>query len=118
MSVLTEVIDEKKYAGLLSKALPQVIRTEEDNERYIALLESLDDRKHPSAEEKRLAAIEAEKNKEAIEAARKKAEEEARIAAQKAAEEARAKKAALEAEQKAKRDAKYAARKERGKKKR
>ena len=45
-------------------------------------------------------------------------EEEEKIAAAKAAEEAEAKKAADEIAQKAARDAKYAARKERGKKKR
>ena len=66
----------------------------------------------------RLAAIEEEKNRAANEAARKKAEEEEKIAAAKAAEEAEAKKAADEIAQKAARDAKYAARKERGKKKR
>ena len=37
-------IDEKRYARLLAKALPRVIRTERENEERIAHLEDLDSR--------------------------------------------------------------------------
>jgi hypothetical protein len=83
-----------------------------------ALAVERDKRQALRAEEKAKAAIEAEKNKIALEAARKKAEEEDRLAVAQAAEDAKEKKAADEIAQKAARDAKYAARKERGKKKR
>ena len=36
MSIVSEIIDEKEYAGLLSKTLPHVIHTENENERCIA----------------------------------------------------------------------------------
>jgi HTH-type transcriptional regulator/antitoxin HigA len=41
MGTLTETIDEKRYARLLAKAVPRVIRTEDENERAVALVESL-----------------------------------------------------------------------------
>jgi len=41
MGVLTETIDERRYARLLAKAVPRVIRTEEENERALVLVESL-----------------------------------------------------------------------------
>ncbi len=41
MGTITEIIDEKRYARLLAKAVPRVIRTEEENERALALVESL-----------------------------------------------------------------------------
>jgi len=41
MGSLTATIDEKRYARLLAKAVPRVIRTEEENERAIAIVESL-----------------------------------------------------------------------------
>ncbi|MGA7236573.1 MAG: hypothetical protein WBY44_12885 [Bryobacteraceae bacterium] len=41
MGTLTETIDEKRYARLLAKAAPRVIRTEEQNNRALAMVESL-----------------------------------------------------------------------------
>jgi HTH-type transcriptional regulator/antitoxin HigA len=41
MGALTETIDEKRYARLLAKAVPRVIRTEEEHERALVLVESL-----------------------------------------------------------------------------
>lgn len=41
MGALTETIDERRYARLLAKAVPRVIRTEDENERALALVESL-----------------------------------------------------------------------------
>lgn len=41
MGSLTETIDEKRYARLVAKAAPRVIRTEEENERALAIVESL-----------------------------------------------------------------------------
>jgi HTH-type transcriptional regulator / antitoxin HigA len=41
MGTLTESIDEKRYARLLAKAAPRVIRTEEQNDRALATVESL-----------------------------------------------------------------------------
>ena len=44
MGSLTGTIDEKRYARLLAKAAPRVIRTEEENERALAIVESLMER--------------------------------------------------------------------------
>jgi HTH-type transcriptional regulator/antitoxin HigA len=41
MGALTETIDEKRYARLLAKAVPRVIKTEEENERALSIVESL-----------------------------------------------------------------------------
>ena len=41
MGSLTETIDEKRYARLLAKAVPRVIRTEAENGRALAIVESL-----------------------------------------------------------------------------
>lgn len=41
MGSLTEAIDRKRYARLLVKAVPRVIRTEEENARALAIVESL-----------------------------------------------------------------------------
>src|SRR5215467_9134048 len=41
MGTLTETIDEKRYARLLAKAAPRVIRTDEENNRAMAIVESL-----------------------------------------------------------------------------
>ena len=40
----TAAIDEKRYARLLTRTLPRVIRTEAENERMIAQLDDLDSR--------------------------------------------------------------------------
>jgi HTH-type transcriptional regulator/antitoxin HigA len=51
------VINEKAYSRLLSEALPHVIHTEEENERYIGELEDLRSRNHLSSEEEQLAEL-------------------------------------------------------------
>ena len=42
MGLTTTVMDDKKYAKLLSKALPKVIETDEEFDRIVALLEELE----------------------------------------------------------------------------
>lgn len=44
MGSLAVTIDEKRYARLLAKAAPRVIRTEEENDRALAAVESLMER--------------------------------------------------------------------------
>jgi HTH-type transcriptional regulator/antitoxin HigA len=44
VAVANHVINPKKYAGLLAKALPTVIKTEEENERVLAEIEKLMDK--------------------------------------------------------------------------
>ena len=44
MGSLAATIDEKRYGRLLAKAAPRVIRTEEENERALAAVESLMER--------------------------------------------------------------------------
>ena len=41
MGSLTETIDKTRYARLLAKAVPRVIRTAQENERALAIVESL-----------------------------------------------------------------------------
>jgi HTH-type transcriptional regulator/antitoxin HigA len=41
VGTLTETIDEKRYARLLAKAAPRVIRTEEERDRALTIVESL-----------------------------------------------------------------------------
>lgn len=41
MNTTTEELDLKRYGRLLAKAVPRVIRTEEENERALAIVESL-----------------------------------------------------------------------------
>lgn len=41
MGALTETIDERRYARLLAKAALRVIRTEQENDRALAIVESL-----------------------------------------------------------------------------
>ena len=57
MSVTAAVIDEKEYADLLSRTLPHVIHTEEENERCVAALEALLDKRKKTPEEARLAEL-------------------------------------------------------------
>jgi HTH-type transcriptional regulator/antitoxin HigA len=52
-----EIIDKKEYAGLLSKTLPHVIHTEDENERCTAELESLLTKSNKTPEELRLAEL-------------------------------------------------------------
>lgn len=44
MAVAKQVINPRKYAGLLAKTLPTVIKTEEENERMLAKIEKLMDK--------------------------------------------------------------------------
>jgi len=46
-------IDPKRYGRLLARKLPAVIRTEEENERWISELEELDRRHHQLSPEER-----------------------------------------------------------------
>lgn len=41
MTATSEVIDERKYGRLLARALPRVIKTEEENERALAEVDRL-----------------------------------------------------------------------------
>lgn len=57
MSTTTTDLNEKAYAELLGRALPHVIRTDEDLDRLTAELMRLDDLENPSPEEKELAEL-------------------------------------------------------------
>jgi HTH-type transcriptional regulator / antitoxin HigA len=52
-----EIVDEKEYAGLLSRTLPHVIHAEVQNEEYTATLESLLSKNNRTAGESRLAEL-------------------------------------------------------------
>ncbi len=56
-TTLPPLIDEERYARLLKRTLPRVIRTEEENERLIAELLKLDEREDLSPEEEELAEL-------------------------------------------------------------
>jgi HTH-type transcriptional regulator / antitoxin HigA len=57
MSTTTIDLDEKSYGQLLRRALPHVIRTEEEHDRLASELLRLDERETPSAEERELAEL-------------------------------------------------------------
>ena len=57
MSTMTIELNEKTYRQLLGRALPHVIRTEEEYERLTKELMRLDERDHPSREEQELAEL-------------------------------------------------------------
>jgi HTH-type transcriptional regulator/antitoxin HigA len=58
MTAVAEIVDEKEYVGLLAAIVPHVIHTEEENERCIAVLESLEERRAAlTVEEKRIAEL-------------------------------------------------------------
>jgi HTH-type transcriptional regulator / antitoxin HigA len=57
MSTTTIDLNEKTYRQLLGRALPRVIHTEEECERLTNELLRLDNREHPSIEEKELAEL-------------------------------------------------------------
>jgi HTH-type transcriptional regulator/antitoxin HigA len=57
MSTTTIDLDEKSYGQLLQRALPHVIRTEDEHERLANELLRLDGRENPSAEERELAEL-------------------------------------------------------------
>ena len=50
-------VNERIYRQLVAEALPHVIHTEEENERYIAELEALHSRKRLTPEEEQLAEL-------------------------------------------------------------
>ena len=50
-------VDQKRYAQLLSKALPRVIQTEQENEQCIAFLESLQNKERLSPKEQQLSEL-------------------------------------------------------------
>jgi HTH-type transcriptional regulator/antitoxin HigA len=51
------LVNEQAYRELVASALPHVIHTEEENDRYIADLEALHDRGNLTPEEERLAEL-------------------------------------------------------------
>jgi len=51
------VVDQKAYRKLLSKVVPVVIHTDEENERYLTQLEALHDRADLTTEEQRIAEL-------------------------------------------------------------
>jgi HTH-type transcriptional regulator/antitoxin HigA len=57
MTTVAEVVNEKEYIQLLAATVPHVIHTEEENERCIAALESLNNRRKLTSEEKRIAEL-------------------------------------------------------------
>ncbi len=57
MSITTIELNEKTYRQLLGRALPHVIRTEQEYERLTNELVRLDDRENPSPEERELAEL-------------------------------------------------------------
>jgi HTH-type transcriptional regulator/antitoxin HigA len=50
-----KAIGKQEYRGLISRALPHVIRTEAENAHYLRVLEILDAKPHPTAAEQALA---------------------------------------------------------------
>ncbi len=57
MKARGHVLNEKEYARLLARTLPRVIRTEEENERCIAIVEGLLQRPDRTPEEDQLMAL-------------------------------------------------------------
>lgn len=57
MSAAADITNPAEYAHLLGDALPHVIHTESENDRFTALLENLLHLKNCTAEEKRLAEL-------------------------------------------------------------
>ena len=57
MSRIGWIVDEEEYSGLLSRTLPHVIHTEEENAYYTAALEALLSSSGRTAEESRLAEL-------------------------------------------------------------
>ena len=113
---------QKARAAMLEKAKASAEEARKKLEagapERAAIAAARDERQKQKAEEKRLAAERAIADAKAAEEARIKAEEEARVEAERKKEQDLLDHMARESEQKAARDARYAARKERGKKKR
>jgi HTH-type transcriptional regulator/antitoxin HigA len=57
METMSTATSRPEYADLLARALPSVIHSEKDNERYLAMLEELDQKDKLSPAEQRLAEL-------------------------------------------------------------
>jgi HTH-type transcriptional regulator/antitoxin HigA len=57
METMSTATSRPQYADLLARALPSVIHSEKENERYLAMLEELDEKGKLSAAEQRLAEL-------------------------------------------------------------
>jgi HTH-type transcriptional regulator/antitoxin HigA len=57
METMSTATSRPEYADLLARALPSVIHSEKENERYLAMLEELDEKGKLSAAEQRLAEL-------------------------------------------------------------
>jgi hypothetical protein len=57
METVSTVTSRPEYADLLARALPAVIHSEKENERYLAMLEELEQRSKLSPAEERLAEL-------------------------------------------------------------
>jgi HTH-type transcriptional regulator/antitoxin HigA len=57
METMSTATSRPEYADLLARALPSVIHSERENERYLAMLEELDEKGKLSAAEQRLAEL-------------------------------------------------------------
>lgn len=54
---MTALANKSRYAALLNQNLPRVIRTEQENERYIKILETLERRGNLDEDEKEFAEL-------------------------------------------------------------
>jgi HTH-type transcriptional regulator/antitoxin HigA len=57
METMSTATSRPEYADLLVRALPSVIHSEKENERYLAMLEELDEKGKLTAAEQRLAEL-------------------------------------------------------------
>jgi len=57
METMSTATSRPEYAELLARALPSVIRSEKENERYLAMLEEFDQKGKLSSAEQRLAEL-------------------------------------------------------------
>jgi HTH-type transcriptional regulator/antitoxin HigA len=57
MEAMSTATSRPEYADLLARALPSVIHSEKENERYLAMLEELDQKGKLSPAERRLAEL-------------------------------------------------------------
>jgi HTH-type transcriptional regulator / antitoxin HigA len=57
METMSTATSRPEYADLLARTLPSVIHSERENERYLAMLEELDEKGKLSAAEQRLAEL-------------------------------------------------------------
>lgn len=57
MEIMSTATSRPEYADLLARALPSVIHSEKENDRYLAMLEELDQKARLSSAEQRLAEL-------------------------------------------------------------